>query len=106
MMNRRDLFKRAGKLGLGLGLGAVVGTGVTGESEGFSGAATVSGSLGDGYEWRGSTTLQINEHKYQPFEVETLTSPTADEIDGALIRTWNEAVGDYARRTKRQGGAL
>ncbi len=49
-MNRRDLFKRAGKLGAGLGLAAVVGKGVVPEADDELLAMSRAGleSLGDG----------------------------------------------------------
>ena len=69
-MNRRTLFRRAGKLGAGLGLAAVVGVTVQDEPEAtvFSGFSQPTFSEPP----QTGTTLVINEHKYQPFEMETL----------------------------------
>ena len=77
-MNRRDLFKRAGKLGLGLGLGAVVGKGVMPDDlVARQAPRPVTEALGSSVP--ASTVRQapglltITEHKYRAFEVATFT---------------------------------
>ncbi len=87
-MNRRTLFKRAGKLGLGLGLGAVLGTGVAEAPDVNERALAARMGPSSGF------TVPIVEHKYKPFEV--------DDFNASVTITGSQTYG-YG---ERQGGAV